>query len=347
MKRIALILSAVLIAMCSGNGLRAPEDSIAASVPVVDTETLRALSDAAPEDLLEDILRQLPKALQPREDAPDTLTELHVLPCRDHSFLVLRTCCHGAFFEDQDAPLAFTWRDGVLASCDWPLPELAYEDFVSPLAIGREAPGLREEWGPVFHYNSETFVLTASFNEINAPQTGFETACRPVEFYWNGESFQRHDGRYALIGSESFASFCLGEKLPETVPEGYRYGKSGKYMFLQENASGRRIVRLGLAEDETLGEIVVLQPEFMDEDGILWPGRSLEEVMAVLRTTPAETPAFLNGKGEVVLVLNDCFLVLVSADDLVGTPDSEGYYLDWSFRPGTLLAGVLAEWLGE
>lgn len=383
MKQIALLLTAVLLSMCGGKvgntALQAPEDDIAASVPRIDYEPLDALVEAAPASLLEDILRQLPKNLLPdvgagkdpvqalltREDEPDypfTISwfqfegecdvvgiEIQVLPCLDGSWLVTYFAGSGCDCYVQDDPVAFVYRDGRLSECEWPLPELTYEDFATPLVERLESPEalgwVREYWSPSYNFDyANPYLLTAVFNDID--HWMFSAGCRPIEFYWNGKEFLRHDGRYSLVEGDCFAGYRLGEPIDEEVPEGYAFVEDGGFTFLQEQASGRRLARFALQEDGTVREITALQPD-MSIYNMLWPGQPLADALEAFNTTPPEIRAYTHGKDEVLLCLTEYYHILLSAADIEGEPNSDCVYPVWSPKPGTRVLGILADTLPE
>lgn len=375
MKQLSILLMAVLLTMCGGNvgkkaPLQAPSDPIAESVPEIDYEALNALVDAAPATLAKDILGQLPPGYLPggkeivdqmiksssgeypysfdwfefEGECDVTGIEIHMLPCLDGSWLVTCVTGSGCDCYVQDPPTAFRYRDGILSETQWPLDEPEYEDFASPLVEhlmhGEELTWVKEYWSISYSYDYQNpYLLRAVFNDIDHWE--FSEACRPINFYWDGEKFLRHDGRYNLVGYEgsSFAGFRPGEELGE-APEGYAFEEEDGFTWLKDLSSGNRVARFLVDPEEGIEEITALSPEF-SRSWLFWPGQPISNALSVMEATPEDTPACLHGDDEVVLLINDYFRMLVAVADIEGTPGEDGVYSEWSYNPEGRLLGLL------
>ena len=377
-KILSISLIVLLAASCGSNPNRnrkgAPEEAVGLlAAEEVAESPLAALWEAAPASLTEDIVRQLPPELlpEPNDEGMDGITQLlaggegnapghvdwyaffgecdvegintHAFPRMDGSWLV--TCVLGAGCDCyvQDEPMAFNYEGGKLTACPWPFKAPQYADFVNPLVEGlvdaQELAWIKDDWSIHYTFGEKApNEIEASF--LNIDYYNFTSGCRRIIYEWDGNAFQRKEGRYGLIRTNGFGQFSPYGYV-EDIPEGYEVKGKGRHQSLVEKKSGETVALFTIDADDAILEIEVISPDFENEYGF-YPGQLLSEIDDAWEGYEfTKQDASLRLNGDVVISFLGYNLV-VDAKSIEGEPEgADDRFPEWSYLPNARVKSLL------
>lgn len=377
MKKILFTSLILLVAAACGNnpkkGSKAPAPEALMETAEEAASPLAALWEAAPANLAEDIIRQLPPELlpEPNDEGKDGITQLlagaegnapghinwyeffgecdvvgidtHAFPRTDGSWLFTYIDGAGCDCYVQGEPRAFNYAGGKLTPCPWPFEEPKYEDFVNPLVEGlvddEELAWIKDDW--TIHYTfgySAPNDVQATF--LNIDYYNFTEGCRDILYEWDGTSFHRKDGRFGLIRSNGFGQFSPYGYV-EDIPEGFSVKGKGKHQSLVDDKTGDTVALFTIDADDAIMEIEVVSPLYENEHGF-YPGMPLSEIDQNWEGYEFQTSeAYARLNGDIVISFLGYNLV-VDAKDIEGEPEgAEDKLPSWRYKPGARIKSLL------
>ena len=377
-----LVCSLALVAVlsCGSPNSRRGQQASGEMAGFMETEMVAespvmALFEAAPTNLAEDIVRQLPPELlpEPNSEGQDGVTQLlrstdtsapghidweaffgecdvvgintHAFPRADGSWLFTYVEGAGCDCYVQDEPMAFNYADGKLTLCPWPFKEPEYKDFVNPLVEGlvdaKQLAWIKDDWSIHYDFGDEApNEMTATF--LNIDYYNFTAGCRPIHYVWDGSEFHRTDGRFGLIRENGFAQFSPYGYV-EDIPEGFEVKGKGRHRSLLDKKTGETVCNFLIDADDAILEIEVVAP-LSEKEHKLYPGELLAEIDQNWSDWNfTESDARLRPSGDVVISFIGSKLV-VDAQDIEGEPEgADDIYPQWSYKPGACVKAILID----